>query len=716
MDKKVAPQSENRNELRAPGEPGMTVIVHSGDCEILGTIDNKSDNGVGVSIPQSYQHALPQNADISLTYNTPYGLISRQAQVCWSRSDDNGLLKVGASVVDSDKPGQDNYQQLWKDFVDAEQLDDAAGYWLSLQAAMISGVTRAVIVLAKGKGAPMTPVSFWPEGQRGTLGLTEAAELALQERRTVLRDTGQRQQQLNFRAAYIGYPLVLNEEVFGVVALEIALRPEPMMRAVVRQLQWGAAWLELMVRRSEGLKYTPENQQLVTVLALIVASLEHEQFQSAATRVVTELATLLGCERVSLGFLRGKYAQLQALSHSADFARKSQLAQSIGMAMDEAIDQLQSLVCPPLIDSSVQVLRCHEKLMREQGTGSICTVPMSVHGKVIGALTLERAAGLSFDKKTLELCETVASLVGPILDSKWREDRWLPVKAWWAVKAFLRRVFGPAHAGLKLTSAALIAAVLFFTFASGDYRVTAETYLEGKIQRTIVTPFDGYIKEAYARAGDQVTENMALAELDDSDLLLEQTKWRSQRQQFLKEYRDAMGKGERSKVTVLQSQLKQVEAQLEMIAAQLSRIRVKAPFDGIVVSGDLSQALGSPTQRGDVLFEIAPLNDYRVILEVDERDIRELTVEQSGEMVLAGRSDTVIPFRVTHITPVSESKEGRTYFRVEAALSKQVDFLRPGMKGVGKITIGERKLIWVWTRPLLDWLRLNLWTWWPEGL
>ncbi len=716
MDKKVAPQSENRNEFRVSADPGTTIIIHTGELEILGSIDNKSDNGVGISIPQSLQHEVLQNDAISLTYSTPYGLLSRQAEVRWSRLDDSGCLKLGSCLVDSEKSGQNNYQRLWKEFVDAEQLEDAARYWLSLQSAMISGVTRAVIVLAKGKGAPMAPVAFWPEGQRGTLGLTEAAELALQERRTVLRDTGQRQQQLNFRVAYIGYPLIFNEEVFGVVALEIALRPEPMMHAVMRQLQWGAAWIELIVRRSQGLKYTPENQQLVTVLELIVASLEHEHFQPAATRVVTELATLLGCERVSLGFLRGEYVQVQALSHSADFARKSQLAQAIGMAMDEAIDQRESLVFPPLTASSVRVIRCHEKLTREQGTGSVCSIPLSVNGKVIGALTLERPAGTSFDNKTLELCETIASLVGPILDSKWREDRWLAVKAWWAVKGFMRRMFGPAHAGLKLTTSALLAAVLFLAFATGDYRVTARTYLEGKVQRTIVTPFDGYIKDAYARAGDRVTKNMLLALLDDSDLLLEQTKWRSQRQQYLKEYRDAMGKGERSKVSVLQSQLKQVEAQLEMIAAQLSRIRVKAPFDGIVVSGDLSQSLGSPTQRGDVLFEIAPLDDYRVILEVDERDIRELNVEQSGEMVLAGRSDTVIPFQVTHITPVSESKEGRTYFRIEAALSEHMGFLQPGMKGVGKIMIGDRKLIWVWTRPLLDWLRLNLWTWWPQGL
>ncbi len=35
--------------------------------------------------------------------------------------------------------------------------------------------------------------------------------------------------------------------------------------------------------------------------------------------------------------------------------------------------------------------------------------------------------------------------------------------------------------------------------------------------------------------------------------------------------------------------------------------------------------------------------------------------------------------------------------------------LRPGMEGVGKVQVGDRKLIWIWTRYLVDWLRIQLW-------
>ena len=69
-----------------------------------------------------------------------------------------------------------------------------------------------------------------------------------------------------------------------------------------------------------------------------------------------------------------------------------------------------------------------------------------------------------------------------------------------------------------------------------------------------------------------------------------------------------------------------------------ARTRLVAPFDGVVVKGDLTQSLGSPVAKGDVLFEVAPLDGYRVILSIDERDISD--VREGGRGRLAKSRDT----------------------------------------------------------------------------
>jgi multidrug efflux pump subunit AcrA (membrane-fusion protein) len=86
---------------------------------------------------------------------------------------------------------------------------------------------------------------------------------------------------------------------------------------------------------------------------------------------------------------------------------------------------------------------------------------------------------------------------------------------------------------------------------------------------------------------------------------------------------------------------------------------------------------------------------------------------QKGTLVLASISDEPFELTVNNVTPVTTSREGRNYFRVEASLDRVSERLRPGMEGVAKIRIEERKLLWIWTHKMMNWLRLFFWTWWP---
>ena len=50
---------------------------------------------------------------------------------------------------------------------------------------------------------------------------------------------------------------------------------------------------------------------------------------------------------------------------------------------------------------------------------------------------------------------------------------------------------------------------------------------------------------------------------------------------------------------------------------------------------------------------------------------------------------------------------------VEAVLEEPFAALRPGMEGIAKIDVGRRRLLWIWTHEMLDWLRLSLWSFLP---
>ena len=148
---------------------------------------------------------------------------------------------------------------------------------------------------------------------------------------------------------------------------------------------------------------------------------------------------------------------------------------------------------------------------------------------------------------------------------------------------------------------------------------------------------------------------------------------------------------------------------MKLVEQQLARAKLVAPFTGLVVKGDLNQSLGAPVKRGEVLYEVAPTNEYRVVLKVDDRDIGLITLEQRGHLKLSGIPVKSIDITIDRLTPVSDTEKGRNYFRVEAVMDSHSDLMRPGMEGIAKIEIGREKLLWIWTRRLVDWLRLFIW-------
>ena len=562
---------------------------------------------------------------------------------------------------------------------------------------------------------PFTPAAVWPNPNFSVKHLTGAAERALKERRGLLlqNESSQYEENTLLPGHQIAYPIEVSGKMHGIVVLELEPRPGSEIQDLMRKLHWGTAWLEVMLRRTDALRSAEENARLQTVLDLLASTVEHERLQQAAMAFVTQLAMKLECDRVSLGFGDGKQMRIQALSHTAEFGKQMNLVRAIESAMDEAIDQ-QALVLYPLpLEATPLVTRAHAELSRQHGAGSICTLPLGSDRKFFGGLTLERPENKPFDQATVELIETIAAMIGPILEAKRREDRWLISKATESFADQLKKLVGPGHLGLKIAGVSLLALVIFFAYAKGDYRVTAQTNLEGTIQRAVGAPFNGYIKEAPVRAGDIVRNGEMLCLLDDRDLKLERLKWSTQKEQLLKQYREAMAKHDRAQVQINKAKIDQAEAEISLLDEQLARTKVVAPFDGVVMSGDLTQSLGAPVERGQVLFEVAPLDAYRVIVQVDERDIGEIVVGQRGELALPSMPGEIFPLAVGKITPVSTAKEGRNYFRVEAQLENPSPRLRPGMEGIGKVTVDQRKLIWIWTHEVIDWVRLKLWAWWP---
>ncbi len=594
-------------------------------------------------------------------------------------------------------------QTLWQQFRAASSSEDFIQRWLALQCQYIPGTRAGVVVLGEPGASSFAPVARWPGEEPPGAELAAATERCLHEGKPIVVEGSSRQ---------LALPIELDEDRYGAVALTVDAA-ETDSRSLLWQLRWGSAWIESLLRRHRGDEDERHQERTVLAFDLIGLVLEHASFDASCNALVSELAVRLDCDPVSIGFIQSGRMHVQTLSHSAQFGERMGFVREIEAAMEEAADQGVVILCPLPEPWEYRVVRSHEALIESHKAKAVLTLPLQAQGEVIGAITLERSGEDGFSDDEVELLDSAISVLGPLLDLQRHEAFPFWRKARNAAVGQLHKLFGPHHLGRKLAGLGAFLLVLLFTLVTGQYRVTAPAVVEGLVQRAIVAPFDGYIKDQFARAGEVVAEDQLIASLDDQDLALERIRWSTKSRQSLAEYDQALASQERASANIVRAELEQAEAQIQLLDHQLARTQIRAPFAGVLVAGDLSQKVGGAVRRGEELFRLAPLEDHRVILKVDEADVMDMQVGQRGSLRLSSLPDRVLAYEVTLITSIAEQEEGRNFFRVEAVLDQEAVDLRPGMQGVAKTEVDERLVIRIWSEKLVDWLRLFLWTWWP---
>jgi multidrug resistance efflux pump len=435
------------------------------------------------------------------------------------------------------------------------------------------------------------------------------------------------------------------------------------------------------------------------LLRPVGAALSRGSLPESAASLCAELAELLQCARVSIGVLQRDGLQVAGSSHPAELRADQPAATALRDAMQEALDQGDAVTWPALPGTDPITLAQRQLA----GGGAACSLPLIDDTRAVGALTLERSAR-AFTAAEVRLLQDVSRLAGPVIEMK----RQLALPWHQRIAGRVRDALSEPPRGAVAAAVAVLVLILLLAVPV-PWRVSAPARLEGSVQRAVVAATDGYLQQANVRPGDRVTMGQVLAELASQDLELERRRRESELRQHEGAYRAAQARADRTQMVSHQSKAAEVQAMLSLVEAQLQRARIEAPFDGIVIKGDLSQQLGAPVQRGEVLMVLAPNDSFRLILEVDESDIGAVRPGQHGELALAAQPDRRLAFTTRRVVPVATAADGRNFFEVEASLQQGLPQLRPGLSGVAKIDAGSQPIGWLLAHRALDWLRLAWW-------
>jgi multidrug efflux pump subunit AcrA (membrane-fusion protein) len=592
---------------------------------------------------------------------------------------------------------------------------------------LIAGAQAGAVLRIAGEGQ-MEVVAVHPQLPRGATAptwLAEAAEsagAAVAGGSTAIKPVHSQEDLYGepARRHLVLVPLRGERQVRGVEAFIVTGGDRADLAAAAQRLELSSSMLSLYEMRLTLQRRQMDMRRLRMALETLSAVNEHEKFLASAMALCNELCTRLGCDRVSLGLLRGRYVHVRAISHTEKFTRKMRLVQDIEAAMEECLDQDVEVVQPAPPEAAF-VARAAAELSSRHGPLTILSLPLRQQGEPVGVITLERRVDQPFELEEVEALRLACDLTAVRVVNLSQTDRWFGARLAHSSRQALGGVLGPKHTWIKLVAILGCAFLAFAFLAKGRYRAESPFVIEAVQRQVVPAPYDGILRKVSVKPTDTVVSGQELAELDLSELQLQLASSKAERDGYLTEaaaaQRDSMNQSDPqqlAKELMAKANAARLDAQIGLLEYRISQGRILAPIDGEVITGDLERQIGAPVKTGDVLFEISPLTSLRADLLVGEDQVADLREGQTGELAAVGRPDIRIKLVVERINPVAEVVNQRNVFRVRAQLVdldllQKHQYLLTGMEGVAKVDIGRQSYAWLWSRRLVNWVRMKMW-------
>jgi len=238
----------------------------------------------------------------------------------------------------------------------------------------------------------------------------------------------------------------------------------------------------------------------------------------------------------------------------------------------------------------------------------------------------------------------------------------------------------------------LIAVSLLMPF---PFRVKTECLVQPVVTRFVVARFDGILQDVLVQPGDKVRVGEILARLDARETELELAAVVAERNKAGKTRDFHMAAGDTVAEQVARLDEQRFQEKIDLLEEKRKAMVLASPVDGIVLTGDLKRNQGSPVNKGQTLFEVAPLETMTVELAVRQESIVHVKVAQSVKVWFDAYPDRSWQGSVQRVRPKSQIYNGQNVFVAELDFANPDDNLRPGMRGDARIEAGWRPLGWI---------------------
>ena len=451
-------------------------------------------------------------------------------------------------------------------------------------------------------------------------------------------------------------------------------------------------------------------RQQAIVLRILADFSTETTLPDALLATANAIKSSLGAVRVSFGIHDNDAVSLVAVSQQAELDAKTSEADLLCNAMLETVNN-DELITTSNEAPGHSELQAHRLLCAGLPDRQVISAPAWFEDQCVAVVCIERNATSAMAKTTLKLVQQTMDALAPLINARRLADRSVGKHARESVSGFFNLTVAPRYVKRKLAIGLALMLLVFSTFFQSTQWVNANAELVPLERRVIAAPRDGYIKSVVAGPGSLVSAGDLLVTMDANELTLEMSRREGELASLSAQLRTAMAEGDRHQMIMLAADIDKAKAQLALAETHLQRSVIKAPVDGLVVSNDLSQMVGAPVSRGQMLLELAPEKGYEVDLLVNEDAIYRIAVGDNARLTLRAMPSEPLELVIDKIHPIGFVDNTRNVFRVTAKVVENGLTLLPGQTGVAKIDTGKTSLLTILTYDFVAWLKLKRWEW-----
>jgi len=394
-----------------------------------------------------------------------------------------------------------------------------------------------------------------------------------------------------------------------------------------------------------------------------------------------------GCDLLAVGTRRGTgRVKLQLLNDMAKVDIRTRQSRLYIKVMQDCLKQKKSMNW-----STGGKLTGFEKsllikeLVQATGMRQGVAVLMPGIGRVATVLVFLWSEELARERRLAELGRS-SSLLGPVFH---------------AFEVASRTGTGKKEGGIsglkKTVLMGVVTALLTgLAFIPMDFTLHPDCRIMPVQVRYVVARFDSLLQKVVVDPGDQVEPGDTLAFLDGREIELELSSLEADSAKALKMRDNYLVSGAVSSAQIAFLDYQRLQNRAGLLQGRRQQLHLQSPVSGIVLSSDLKRAEGGPVVKGQVLFEIAPLNTLLLEMAVLDADVAYVEKKSKARVRFDAFPDRIWQGEIKRISPKSEVMHGQNVFIASLILKNEDSVLRPGMRGSATIECGRRTVGWVY--------------------